>query len=525
MAQERVLAVSELFLQICGHLMSTQKGKQALARLARCCRRFMDPTLDVLWSRLEDMRPLLDLIPALRVVIRSNEYGEEIDNYLFLGSLDEEEWYRFDFYGKRVRSLSYHHEGRVDCRIYSQLAEYRLTPMLPNLQHLHWQHDIVVDILDAAFVAEITPFLTPSLKTVSIGTSFEEFADWALPVDTHPLQLFLDMLPRRCPLTQTLSLSGTMPDVGLTSFGKYKHLQVLDLDGVRPEMTSIDGDTLDGLADLMFLHTISGLRIVEEEVVEDASTKPGFPSLHHLSLAYADPAGTLLMLNRISSKELYSFEVDNIAAGNPKTILACITRLQDFCDVLQEVSIRSEFAHSVARVGLPCIEAFLKFPRLQTVVLALGEGGEWPTFTAEYAEKMACAWPHLRKLTLPNCNFSILSLPTFASRCPSLVSLEMDTMFINGDINALNAAPPVGSHHRLRDLEVAFFSPNEEASDHVSVAVFLDRLFPCLHYGYALGTIMKTVKLLQESRRLATTAQKLLKGTSVASEMASKLVE
>ncbi|KDQ57780.1 hypothetical protein JAAARDRAFT_194054 [Jaapia argillacea MUCL 33604] len=509
MAQERVLAVSELFHMICGHLRPTAEGKQALARLACCCRRFMDPALDVLWSELVHTRPLLDLIPSLTVTTGKTDFDDDVDTYTLLHPLGEEDWYRFDFYGSRVRNLLYDNHADVDCKIYSQLAEYRLTPMLPNLRYLHWHHGPVDGILDTRFVAEVTPFLTNSLKIISVGTFYHEFLGWALPVDdTHPLEVFLHMLPRRCPATQEFVLFGTMPDIKLACLGKFKHLRLLDLAALCPEGRFVDDNMLNALADLMFLEHLYGLQVFGGQVTRPSST-PGFPSLLHLSLSRADASGSLILLNRISSKSLRSFEIDNLAASTPETILACMSRLGQFSETIEEIDIRSTAPHSVTKVGLPCIESLLMFHRLEILTVDLGEHTKWPIFTPEYADRIACAWSRLKSLSMSQCHFPIQSFPAFASRCSLLASLCIHTLFITDPLGTMDITLSLTPHRRLRNVNISSYSSIEEVGDYITAAGVLDRLFPRMNLKGGMGPIFWRVNALRDTRKAITQGVKL----------------
>ncbi|KDQ50986.1 hypothetical protein JAAARDRAFT_707217 [Jaapia argillacea MUCL 33604] len=140
-AQERVFAIPELAKEICWHLHAVQhaSGQGDLVNVARSCRRLMDPALDFLWSQLEDVRPLLDLIPAVVSFISGESgYDEKIHGpHILMEPLDKAQFVRFDFYAKRVQALRYHHEpgsDRVPCTIFPQLRECRTTPLLPNLK-------------------------------------------------------------------------------------------------------------------------------------------------------------------------------------------------------------------------------------------------------------------------------------------------------------------------------------------------------------------------------------------------------
>lgn len=55
-----VLRIQEILLNIFGHLF---KPPSDLLALARTCRAFKEPALDVLWEELDDLTPLVRCLP------------------------------------------------------------------------------------------------------------------------------------------------------------------------------------------------------------------------------------------------------------------------------------------------------------------------------------------------------------------------------------------------------------------------------------------------------------------------------
>lgn len=57
------LCVDEIVRLIASELVTT-KGQASVVALARCCKNFEDPVLDVLWRTTERLHPLLKSLPG-----------------------------------------------------------------------------------------------------------------------------------------------------------------------------------------------------------------------------------------------------------------------------------------------------------------------------------------------------------------------------------------------------------------------------------------------------------------------------
>ncbi|KDQ50988.1 hypothetical protein JAAARDRAFT_62874 [Jaapia argillacea MUCL 33604] len=513
LAQEWVLAVPELFLEICWYLKPWPTGSGTrggtLAHLARCCRRFMNPALDVLWCELENMRPLLDLIPAAAAYLKGDQVVYEDDededdvHHIFFDPPEEKDWARFDFYGRRVRMLHFDHSPEyMQCEIFSQLAECRVDHLLPNLRHLYWYHGYMSN-LNGAFLAEVTPFLTPLLQTICVGCSDDDLPRWQPPaIDTYTLKLFLHMLPQRCPSTRYLQLRGFSLDVPLTPFGQFKHLQCLDLD---EDGALLDGSTLDTLAGIGTLETLTGIIVTKDSL--SRSSLPGFPSLRTLRIRKGNPEGTFTLLNRISSSSLSSFEADDMIAGDRNTFLACFTSLQRFSQTLQEVSYHTRISFLKSGDGLSALEACFGLHHLTTLNLFMPTTGQSPALLPAYAESMARSWPHIMELNLSYGRFSLQSLWTFVSQSPHLHTFKIHTLSVPDNLGTVAKVLTTSPHQELQWFSISHYSPDEDKFDFVALAAILDRLFPNFQsqswYG-PRGKVMGAVASLQTIRRAMT---------------------
>ncbi|KAG9312052.1 hypothetical protein JVU11DRAFT_7333 [Chiua virens] len=88
-----VLCLEEILLNIFGHCHDS-----SLVKLARTCRTFKEPALDVLWNALIDLTPLVRCLPK-------SLWVQSGDLYSFKRHLKEAEWHIILGYTRRVRGL------------------------------------------------------------------------------------------------------------------------------------------------------------------------------------------------------------------------------------------------------------------------------------------------------------------------------------------------------------------------------------------------------------------------------------
>ena len=80
----RCLLVPELFGLVCGVLMHDYKTgpiqrSATLASLARTCRAFEGPALDVLWREIEGLRPLLCTMPSDLFEMKAKDWSPHVN--------------------------------------------------------------------------------------------------------------------------------------------------------------------------------------------------------------------------------------------------------------------------------------------------------------------------------------------------------------------------------------------------------------------------------------------------------------
>ncbi|KAG2128986.1 hypothetical protein DEU56DRAFT_502093 [Suillus clintonianus] len=100
-SSRRALYISEILSEISYQL---EDDRKSLSRLARCCKAFSDPTLDVLWRRMSLFSPFIPLLPP-RVLTLWVEYQFSAESIANFQCPPIHEWKAFDAYARRVRVL------------------------------------------------------------------------------------------------------------------------------------------------------------------------------------------------------------------------------------------------------------------------------------------------------------------------------------------------------------------------------------------------------------------------------------
>ncbi|KAF8550073.1 hypothetical protein OG21DRAFT_1488050 [Imleria badia] len=126
------LEIQEILLNIFQHCYSPGRWKDTtsdLASLARTCRAFREPALDVLWEDLDDLSPLAQCLPdASRQLSR--------DKYAFSRPLTQTEWDILRSYTRRIQSIQVFDDGLDWESVATFFNPPTTMPLFPNLRNL-----------------------------------------------------------------------------------------------------------------------------------------------------------------------------------------------------------------------------------------------------------------------------------------------------------------------------------------------------------------------------------------------------
>ena len=186
-------------------ILDTPGGRRSLVRLARTCKAFRDPALDLLWRDLDSLTPLLGLFPSA-ILKRARRPGLGLVRFLTMSAPQEslltrmlapasrvgddqvkaperDDWARVLAYGARVKSIAYiESSGNIAPSILPLLEEHRPTTfLLPNLTSLTWKVDTTANL------ERCRMFLGPRIEAVvlEVGSKTPRINDLLEEIASH----------------------------------------------------------------------------------------------------------------------------------------------------------------------------------------------------------------------------------------------------------------------------------------------------------------------------------------------------
>ncbi|OAX35779.1 hypothetical protein K503DRAFT_802546 [Rhizopogon vinicolor AM-OR11-026] len=161
----------------------------AITVLARTCRAFKEPALDLLWKDMWGFERLISCLPE--GVSKITPEGWTLTRPLSPG-----EWNTVARYSHRIRSLTINESnlGRIDDRIVQALISTpSRAPLLPNLRSLEWWDE------RERFLPLLHTLLVPTIRSMKLGCASHK--PWAPSFTKSAL---LACLAARCPATREL---------------------------------------------------------------------------------------------------------------------------------------------------------------------------------------------------------------------------------------------------------------------------------------------------------------------------------
>ncbi|KAJ7438305.1 hypothetical protein B0H11DRAFT_2105237 [Mycena galericulata] len=477
----RALEIPELAEVICSHLSSEYlyqpdfvrptSSTCDLAALARTCKIFQNPALDVLWSYQTTFAHVLRCMPSdlwNGPVVYGSVYLLDA-----IRPIAPADWDRPLFYLHRVKFLSCLGRNLPSPALFETLRLCRPTDhFFPNLRCLVWNYlDRVPNF------PSIRTLLSPRLTSLEV----------VIPTSFTGLSL-IPTLANRCPLLTHVSIRSDHPipadfhphlrtsiSLFVCAGTRIKELHVSDLDQSAFEhlacLSSLRSLTLDNLQALNPFPTF-GL--------------PGttlFSGLQEIYIStYTGPAITVL--KALASSRIAYVSVTILEVMTPIAISTLYATLAENLpqDSLEYLRISNSLGAAVvspnqATIQRRVLRRLLCFPNLKNVALAFCGGFDLDdTLVSEISR----AWPHLTHLsfnhsrTTPIVSRVTLSgLRNLVHHCTKLTILHME---IDASIIPSDDTPPYSVKPRLLLLQVGY-APITNAS---AVADFLLKNFPKL---------------------------------------------
>ncbi|KAI0673375.1 hypothetical protein C8Q78DRAFT_622453 [Trametes maxima] len=195
-------------------ILDTPGGRRSVSRLARTCKAFKEPALDVLWRDLDSLTPLLGLFPST-ILRRARRPGLGLTK-----PPEKQDWARLLAYGPRVRSVAFvESSGNIHPSILPLLDEHKPAGfLLPNLTALTWK------VESAPSLERIRMFLGPRVESVvlEVGTRNARLNDLLEEIAAHKgLTAFAFTLHTNLPdsFTETFQENVALEKLALTAPG------------------------------------------------------------------------------------------------------------------------------------------------------------------------------------------------------------------------------------------------------------------------------------------------------------------
>ncbi|KAM5544952.1 hypothetical protein V8D89_001063 [Ganoderma adspersum] len=166
--------------------------RNALATSACACTVISHHALNVLWRELDDVHPLLKVLPNYKLVD---------SRFVLCGAILPEHWTRLQSYAGRVRAIlggPRQPEDPIQPSVWLFLtAMCKGSPLMPRLRELLTYNTPVSE------TSILVPFISPSLRVVDISFDLEEEED--SEVAPHVVGALLHTLPLLAPDLEDLT--------------------------------------------------------------------------------------------------------------------------------------------------------------------------------------------------------------------------------------------------------------------------------------------------------------------------------
>ncbi|KAI0737221.1 hypothetical protein C8Q80DRAFT_1301076 [Daedaleopsis nitida] len=463
-----------------------------LVNWALVCKWFCSPALDALWWRLDNLVPLLRLLPCftpMQVQQKDETKSETI--YLLKGEPTSLQWAIFQSYAKRVRVLNFPKQAAVTPHIVSQLSKWNKgEPLLPGLKELTWLPASPTDTSALALGASQLELLHIVLDCIELPDEIRwlpmrERVDYLRDPSTRTvgdrdMEKLLGTYAEQTLRLRTLELTTHIHPLCLAPpLARFKGLEHLYMRDV-----SIDVDLLRTISTLRGLET---LFINFQPVHGHVRPQPieGFPHLVQLELcARAENMAFFFdIVNPLEQLASLALDYPNGVPENSVSYRAPIERLharghaRKLVSVTLEISTRWRTQHET--IG-DLVRPLLAIRTLERV--AVNATRSEYQVTEENLERMARAWPRLTRLLVRWASRGaraqgaatppLRALAHFEKHCPALNGLILSHI----DVGAPLPEPPVrpGTH----GLEILAALESYPIQDPKMVARYVFYLFP-----------------------------------------------
>ncbi|KAI0724687.1 hypothetical protein C8Q72DRAFT_653682 [Fomitopsis betulina] len=488
----KALAIPELVDLIMRQVWAEYNSRRCVLAAGLTCRTFLEPAMDYIWSEQCGIGHLVECLPEDLWMVSAHNV---LDVRTPGRPVTQHDWYRFDHYARRVRTLDvvtvatkpYSLGGRhvserlLQCLISSR-PDRQLLSKLCSLDvsiareyrsaHLFLCHSLDVVVLQARSFHDAhqvlftalshLPSRSPNLTTLNIRLD-----DHGNPSAAAMRQLFHGIIPSLHSLTylQLERLPTPVPFDNLLQVASLPHLRGLAL--------------LDGTTDnwIMTAPTLETYTPASRHIFS------ALESLHLRSMCTLD--GFLPALSSFRFPQIRNIIIHPEAPSDRDTLASLIQLICEGCshETLEDIDIDtggSSWDEEVDGAQYICsttLRQLFCFPNICSFELT---SAMFIDCLDDVFEELAASWPLLERLILHSrAPFEPITRPVtlrnlahLARNCPQLESLGINAEVCDNDVFLPSAEQ---QHLRLSTLE---FYRTPCSLQAVKVGIFLHALFP-----------------------------------------------
>ncbi|KAG1828004.1 hypothetical protein EV424DRAFT_576517 [Suillus variegatus] len=463
----QALLVPEVLLEIFAYVNTipsteTTSPQKLLAALARTCKIFYEPAMDLLWTEIHELEPLLGCVTRLHPLIYPSR-GTWPDEFICeivswaegVEPLSAHEAHQFMRHSSRVRTLNI------------QSNDHHLLSVIP---------------------AETCVF--PRLRSLSLSTTY---LDLVLPHTLHQCHLLTPSFVTRCIALEQLCIYPEKYEDGGMSDG----LSLLS-DRIRwcTRLVTLSCPMLDSTTwkDLSHVPTLLKLEIVQGYDNPPSLSKRdivnlSFLNITSLSFRQLDDGAdiiTVMQHSQFPSLKEFKFQAKYLISGGAERLFHALSHCKA-CQTLEQITIYIfDLPGPPGDESLTPIPHFLCFTQLRSLRLMFYDFCIY--LDNDMLLQAMSRWPHIRMLDISDSGDHVLSsevslrgLFTALGLCPQLHTLQVPINIATIDINP--DAEPI--QHSLRSL--ALETSESEIADAETLARIISAWLPCVDQVQSMG--------------------------------------
>ncbi|KAJ7737555.1 hypothetical protein B0H16DRAFT_1891634 [Mycena metata] len=453
---------------------------QALAGLARTCKVFQEPALDLLWKSQNTVMHILQCMPGDIWEILDDADSEEVR---LTRPILPSDWERPLTYARRVRYFKYNPSySYPDSAAFYEMLRMCLPPgpLFPNIKSLLWETS------DAALLPHFRAFIGPRLTSLTVST-LQSAAHLSL----------LPALATECPLLHEVTILTSEGLPGRCEAVSFFVKQLTHLESL--EVPCLDAAALDHVAKrpaLDYLHLDDQTPF--PHVFEPASDVPFCCEITKLTLTVTDARAATEVLIRLDASPISDLEIRFPRTTSATALQAIYNGVAAHCNHASLTSLSIALpptstpdtavadSEQIALYAVPGthLSPLFTLTTLTSVSLAGPVGLDLDDAAAT---DIARAWPRITSLDLAGSAFphippraTLRALLAFARFCPRLwrLCLPIDARSVPKWRSANTDAEARPTQRRLKSLHLG----ESPVGTPLDVAAYLSSIFPKLEW-------------------------------------------